>query len=302
MTRSDALDRLRDVDALLYCVGAQKGGTTWLYRQLQRAGFHFWRKEFSYWSAVRSPYTDLGRLPFGPLVKATRRGVSGRGANWLGRVHPGARRAVLAWRMLLSNPLDHSDYAEALTGGGDAVRLTGDLSPSYALLSSRTYAEMHALSPNAKFIFIMRDPVDRLWSGARHRARHWFNENDGKSALPLKFFDDAVADPMNPDFRQSEYRQTIRALRDGVPAEAILFLFYEDLFTEASVERIATFLGIEPFNASLGEQVLKGTPNPVKPDPTQIRAARDALSETYDFVFSEFGDAVPEKWRRHQSQ
>lgn len=294
-----ALARLRAVDTLLFGLGAQKSGTTWLHAQLSRhAGFHFARKEFSYWNAVRSPYSDVRRLPLGPLIRAIE-GRPGRALATLAGLSPNVRKAVLNWKMLLSNPLDPSYYAAALLDGGKDVRLTGDISPTYALLSARTYAEMHGLCPNAKFIFIMRDPVERLWSGICHRCRPWFKEPTGKTILPLRLFDEAVSNPLNTDFEFSDYRRTISALREGVPAGAILLLFYEVLFTDETMRRVAEFLNVEPFQATFDERIHRGAPYPVKPGSKEIAAAREALAPTYEFVFREFGDSVPERWHRY---
>ena len=53
-----------------------------------------------------------------------------------------------------------------------AGRLKGEASPSYALLPARMVRLIRALMPRVKLIFMMRDPVTRAWSHARHNFRY----------------------------------------------------------------------------------------------------------------------------------
>ena len=46
-----------------------------------------------------------------------------------------------------------------------------DITPNYQCLAAEDYAAMARLHPNARFVFLMRDPVERLWSGVRHALR-----------------------------------------------------------------------------------------------------------------------------------
>ena len=46
--------------------------------------------------------------------------------------------------------------------------ITGDITPSYSILEDKDVARMHATVPNAKIIFLMRNPFDRAWSNFRH--------------------------------------------------------------------------------------------------------------------------------------
>ena len=283
---------------MLYCIGAQKGGTTWLHAQLQKhRRVHFARKEFHYWDAVRSPFLELRAVPLGPLEPLARR-LAGPSGDRLARLHPKLRRAVLGWRMLLSSPLDHDAYARFLTLDNPGCRVVGDVTPAYTLLGRRSFADMAALHPNARFVFIMRDPVDRLWSGVRHRTRAWADDPRGGAAAALRAFEDALADPMNADLRRSDYARTITELDAAVPADRVLYLFYETLFAPEPIDRLCTFLGIDPFPASFGERTHEGVSYDDRPDPAQMARAREILAPTYDLVAARFGVDVPEAWRR----
>lgn len=289
---------LADIDTLLYCIGAQKAGTTWLHAQLQkRDEVYFARKEFHYWDVVRSPFIELRALPLGPMLPLLRR-LRGRTGDRIGALHPKLRKMVLGWQMILSSPNDHDAYLQALTLGRRGQKVIGDVTPAYTLLGSRSFAEMAALHPNSRFIFIMRDPVDRLWSGVRHRTRPWYGDPKGGSQIALDAFAAAIEDPFNSDLRRSDCARTITELDAAVPADRILYLFYETLFQEETIQRIAAFLGIAPFAADFAERTHEGVTYEERPSPEQMARARAALAPSYDLVFERFGDAVPDKWRR----
>jgi len=143
------------------CIGAQKAGTTWLYRNLQGHP-EAWLppiKELHF-------FNDLRRhAPPGPLGRVRRR-------RWrrhlLHRMkgqlrHPSPR--MLGWdvRFLLG---DWSDewYGAIFEHAGE--RLAGDITPAYSILTAEEVAHVHSLMPNARVIFILRDPVERAWSHA----------------------------------------------------------------------------------------------------------------------------------------
>ena len=296
---SDAADVLSSTRTLLYVIGAQKAGTTWFHQQFARhPKVHFARKEFHYWSARRSPYVNFVAVPVQPMLGLLAK-LRGRLGDVLIRVHPRIGDSVLAWRMILSAPEDHSDYRQALVRGiRRGAEVVGDITPNYALLSPRAFSEMAALHPDVRFIFILRDPVDRLWSGIRQRCRRWFGRPGVDPALAARWFELALDDPFDVDLRKSCYEDTIVALDKVVAPDHVLYLFYEDLFTDAALDRIYAFLGLDPHPVDFGENTVKTAEWKDKPDAEVMDRAASVLAPTYDFVHSRFGAAVPAKWRR----
>ena len=66
--------------------------------------------------------------------------------------------------------LDLSWYLDQIAPG--AGRIKGEASPSYALLPVERIRLIRCLMPNVKIIFLMRDPIARAWSHARHNHRY----------------------------------------------------------------------------------------------------------------------------------
>lgn len=66
--------------------------------------------------------------------------------------------------------LDLNWYLDHFTGG--VGRIKGEASPSYASLPLERIKLIRQLLPDVKLIYLMRDPVSRAWSHARHNFRY----------------------------------------------------------------------------------------------------------------------------------
>jgi hypothetical protein len=215
------------------------------------------------------------------------------------RLGPRTGDGVLAWRMVLSAPEDHSDYRAGLVRRMPrAGMIVADITPNYAALSAATYAEMATLHPDVRFIFIMRDPVDRLWSGVRHRLHRWANKPGVDPSLAARWFEQALEDERNMDLAYSRYDETIRRLDAAGVGDRVLYLFYEDLTTDAGLDRINRFLGVSSVPVDKDLRVLETARWPVAPSEAVFDHATSVLKPTYDFVRARFGAEVPARWRK----
>ncbi|PYJ10748.1 MAG: hypothetical protein DME93_10800 [Verrucomicrobia bacterium] len=121
------------------CVGAQKGGTTWLYHQLA-AHPDFWMppiKEVRY-------FDKLSRTKASPPRPRDQRDV----------------RFVESLKSLSARPF--KGYARLFEAKG--ASLSGDISPTYSTLNDEIIQRVISYLPNLKVIFLARDPVERAWS------------------------------------------------------------------------------------------------------------------------------------------
>ncbi|MBM7067765.1 sulfotransferase [Actibacterium sp. 188UL27-1] len=293
-----ARQHLQDVDCLLIGIGGQRCGTTWLQQQLLNTGkVHFAVKEHHYWNSVRSPYVALYGLPLGPATRILRRRHIR--LQQLSRHFGRAIHLMMTrWSALLSGPLDHSYYAKSLVIGRKGQPVVADITPAYTRVSGRTFAEMAALHPNTRFLFIMRDPVERLVSGVKQRSHHSVGERLGGAAAAEQLLAQAIDEPeVSADILRSRYDRTIRALERAVPADQILYLFYENLFNEESMAKIAAHIGIDRIEAAFGTRKhVSGIAETVGTE-AMMRAAYAALTPTYEYMFERFQEHVPEAWR-----
>ena len=125
------------------CVGAQKGGTTWLYQQLDSHP-DFWMppiKELHY-------FDELSRVQRArpPRCRDER-----------------DLRFLESMKSLSAGPcIDLENYARLFDP--KASLLSGDITPTYSTLSDEVIRRIVEYFPNLKVIFLARDPVERAWS------------------------------------------------------------------------------------------------------------------------------------------
>ena len=125
------------------CVGVHKGGTTWLYQQLDSHP-DFWMpplKELHY-------FDQLSRVqrPSSPRCRDER-----------------DRRFLESINSLSAKPyIDFEHYAQLFEPKGSL--LSGDISPNYSTLRNKIVRQIVRYFPKLKVIFLARDPVERVWS------------------------------------------------------------------------------------------------------------------------------------------
>ena len=287
---------------LLYCVGAQRAGTSWLDAMFRgHPELHApILKEVHYWDALRLPGAGWHRRRAAPDL-AWHRGASllerARRYPLRAAFRGGAmERLLLARAGLFDAPSrDHANYAALMLDGSRPGQVLVDNTPSYALLGAATFAEMAALA-DARFLFVMRDPVARLWSGIDHRLGTRITDGTTSPEVAAARFTAALEDNENPDLARSDYGRTIAALEAAVPESRRLYLFHETLFSQAAYDRVTDFLGVARGRARPGREVNRSRAIDVRPDAAALARARERLAPVYDFVRGRFGREVPATW------
>lgn len=287
--------RFAAVPTLFFGIGAQKCGTTWLHEYLAahpEAKVPLVAKELHYWDAIRPPHIrPLGDLSGRGLRRALGRAVQRAGADAAARAEID-RRAT--WeRALRGDDPAHRDYAELLFEGRAGERAVGEITPAYALVGAETLREMAALSPNARFFFVMRDPVARLLSGLRMkvaRARGTVTAAALKAAA-----EEALDHDPELDLARSRYDETIARLDAAVPEGRAAYFFYETLFEQGELDRFCAFLGIAPRAGDTARRVFAGE-GETAVEAGVLARLRAALRTTYDVVAERFGPLVPAAW------
>jgi Sulfotransferase family len=133
------------------CVGIHKGGTTWLYQQLDSHP-DFWMpplKELHY-------FDQLSRVkrPSSPRCRDE------RDLRFLKNINS-----------LSAKPyLDLEHYGRLFEPKGPLF--SGDISPNYSTLSKEVIRRVVRYFPMLKVIFLARDPVERVWSHLSMEVRY----------------------------------------------------------------------------------------------------------------------------------
>lgn len=286
---------------LLLGIGAQKAGTTWLHETLARHPDCRMPavKEVHYFDVMtvegeRSHYDRFA----GRAIKTAQQMRSLRGPA-LGAAIERLRRHLELLEIYAGAPGDHARYLRFLARGHAGERVIGDITPSYALLSRATFAEMLGLGPDVRFVFVLRDPVDRLWSAIRMAADTGEGDAAAFAARAAERLRQVAGRRLAGRAHRSNYIATISELEAAVPADRILYLFYEELFRPESLARLADFLAIGPLAADFEARANSGRPLALAPE--DARALYRPLAEVYAFCDRRFGAALPARWRERMA-
>jgi hypothetical protein len=170
---------------------------------------------------------------------------------------------------------------------GDQLHF-GEISPSYAHLPPAAYAQMASLTHDVRFIFLMRDPTDRAASHLRHARRRVDKDVDLDHLLER-------VDPFNPIYIRSDYRYTLKTLRDLGLAERCCFLIYEDLFNQDRMDGLCDWLGLPRHEAVIDKRLNPGVGDALSED--QLSMLRDRLAPIYEDLRSDPAVASAASWR-----
>jgi len=277
------------------CIGAQKGGTTWLSEQLRHhPDFSLPpRKEIRYFDAIythdfetvrsqrlREVRSRLNRIIV-DKVELTR--VRARDMRW----H--ANYAIVTREQY------NDQWYWSLFASVDHQKVSGDFSPDYSLLPEAGIRHMKACAPHAKLFFMLRNPVDRIWSGAVYALRHEIAA--GRSPSPERVRA-AISAKIQWDF--SNYRRIIEAYEDVFGPQCINFLFYDTLLNEPLqfLERFCEMTEVS-FDAKwfpkIENRVNEGPR--LQRDPEIVQEIAAASRDQVDWLAQRFG-GIAEAWRK----
>jgi sulfotransferase family protein len=211
------------------CVGAQKAGTSWLYRQLETHS-DFWMP-------------PLKELHYLDQLNRTKRLHAPRcrdqcDISFLDNMKGLAERCYL----------DLDSYGRLFQHKG--ARVSGDISPAYSTLNDEIIERVTNHFPNLKVVFLARDPVERAWSqlsmGVRLGMINKFDATDPE---------EVVCNLLNPGVLvRSHPSKIVARWKRYVRRENFRVYFFDDLKENPAELRqsILRFLGGDPDKPSGG--------------------------------------------------
>ncbi len=260
-------DKVLKDKVFLLGVGCQKGGTTWLHAQLSKnkevnMGF---RKEYHIFDAL--------------YLESCRRFKDNNKNNQI--------------ESFYSNIDNYFNYFENLFNSSDDIKIVGDITPSYSGLPVEVFEHIKLKAEEkgftVKVVFLMRDPIERIWSSIRMQRRDqvrdikllsgdentavankynqlkriWFSirmkiRNQARD-IKLLIVDEntAVANKYknNQQEFRTNYKKTILNIESVFDNNNIFYGFYETLFTNKEIEKIENFLSLKNFTVDFKQKV-----------------------------------------------
>jgi hypothetical protein len=217
------------------CFGMQKAGTRWIFQQMN-AREDVWMppiKEINFFTKRCLKVSNLRILERNsgsqPLIKhPSDKQKRQEFCRHFSTFHPS--RSDLKW------------YRALFDQKGD--RLSGDVSPNYSVLESDEIRMIAKELPGTKFILLIREPVDRVWSALCMDLR-----KGRVSAEEITNWDTLL--PLLAK-RPREMKSLPSALwkrwSAEIPADRIQYWFFDDICSRPDeiVDEICGFLGIKP--------------------------------------------------------
>ena len=256
-------------------IGAQRAGTTWLARNLSRHP-EVWTpplKELHYFDQRRNEPS------FGaPIARLLGREYSEHTGRWYASFwrHELKRRvrahrnnfdphiAVWDFRFFARSPSDEW-YASLFQQARGKV--AGEITPEYSILDEEVVAQIHGLMPDAKILFLIRNPIERDYSGVVKHLRHvGTNGNAATDEYVSAHFDHGSRS------HRAAYLQILKKWQRFYPNEQIFVGFIEDIHFHPVrlLRHIYRFLGVDP---SYAHKALKGKVNARSPKHMPASAA-----------------------------
>ena len=284
------------MSVVFLCIGAAKAGTDWLHSQLsEHPECHFRTiKELHYFDALESGRLSneltkhrrqqkelLDRLAsegHAPDADQARR-LADRGA-WLDVLETGRE--------------DIPAYLDYLGHGAGDEQVVGEMTPAYALLPETRLSAMAKMAPDVRFLFLMRDPVERLWSHVRMIAARRDPSGKVTERRCANILARTIAGEEAQVERRSDYAGTLARLASAVPGVQLMVDVFEEMVRGIGLLRLCEFLGIAPMT---GDPALVHAGQPLEMTRDQRRAAARWLEPQYEAAERTLG-RMPNSWMR----
>lgn len=282
MQDSDLDVRLRG-KTFICGVGVQKAGTTWLHDYLDglpeiymapRKELHYFDRKFA------GRVTNIEAI----TIRQIRRQLENMDDKG-----PYTYPDKLVEAMdILRMHYDDQGYAQYFARRVGSHPFFGEITPAYCMIGRDGFADMRAMFPRVKIIYLMRDPIDRHMSLMRMAE-----EDRNEPGFALRNFLPSL--DRNFSRRMADYQAQLEALKAVFTPDELFIGFYEMLFSEVEIRRLCDFIGVPFKPASYNTRVRTSSADSTI-DPELAAAARQKLEGTYAFCRSAFPD-LPSSWR-----
>lgn len=266
-------------------IGGQRCGSKWLYTNLRKhpglwlppiKELHYFDRSLAYDSPTTLASDRLRDRLFGQ--EEHHRRFRARAWRALAR-SPWRRPRETAWKLkfFFRRPSD-TWYASLFRPGRKQVR--GEITPSYSILSREDVAHIHSLMPQAKIIFILRNPIQRTWSGVQMRLRRGTLSEGAAHELLL-------GPAVSP---RSDYLTILSTWESAFPPDQMFVGFFDEIVEspERLLKSVYEFLGVPSGDQYIWPSIReKQNASPPRPMPAEVEFA---LATKYEPLIARLSD------------
>ncbi len=233
-------------------IGAQKAGTTWLYRNL-KIHPQIWlppEKEIHFFD-----FPPI--IPFYFLLFASDRSIRHWGKNRMLRDYRKVKAGEqsLSWYCRYYFMFRTKRWYRTLFKRSDG-QVAGEITPRYSVLKQSAVKKVYGLMPQAKVIYLLRNPIERMWSDLAMYHRPQF----GSDSLDVEDEKDILKFLTKPNhLAHSRYSNNLTRWEKYYAPSQIFIGFQDQIRDEPEklLSSISQFLGVESFNSHDSELIKK---------------------------------------------
>ena len=241
------------------CIGAQKAGTTWLHVNLSQHP-DLWLPPIK-----EIHYFDYKENNFSPAIIEQLFGNEGRNRRWRritkNRIKLNLKDINiqrLLWDInYLFNRQNNDNWYSSLFDLCQN-KLIGEITPAYSTLSLDSVFHIHQLMPNAKIIFIMRNPIERAWS-------YFFSYMSKRNRVVDSFSVEEIINNLESNYSRSRgsYLKTLETWRTYYPKEQFFIVFFEEIVEQPKnlLKKICDFLEVSTCINNISENKINSFGN-----------------------------------------
>lgn len=221
-------------------IGAQKSGTSWIYHRLLELHefslpyikeLHYFDRDPKYPSPIRLSKSKLSNRIFESKF------INNAIQEILSPLYRKKWHKFLwmcNWHLSTYNDMWYLSLFKNLSG------IRGEITPAYSILKEEEIRNMYTLAPNAKIIFMIRNPIERAWSQFRFHLKNQNQENNHISEQDIIKFIDS-----EHQTRRSDYLKTLELYSKVFPKNNIYVAFYDAIIEkpEDLLSQIVSKLG-----------------------------------------------------------
>lgn len=244
---------MNQFENLFLSVGAMKAGTTWVYDKLQHhPQIHVSReKEIHYFSHIAGISNSLEPLKLKRRAKQVLM-KAGKQLNQ-GEIVISEYRDILDWYINYATDEVNDDWYMNLFSQNkieDPSSYCADFSNLTCFLDEDGWQHVRKVANNIKAIYILRDPVARLWSHYKFHLQFTGHKEQENPEQNFRLFKRIINKPWF--IRNSMYSKNIKLLNKNLNEDEFKIFYLEDISEKPFefFEQIHKFLGIKGYDYS----------------------------------------------------
>lgn len=265
------------------CIGAQKAGTSWLHYQLAQHP-EIWVppvKELHFFDRAHiNRYIHLlfSKKAIGKFVRSNfKMMIGGNDTCW--------RWTFLTQQRTLQN---YTNLFCPAVG-----QIAGETTPGYSRLDEEAIEQVKDLLPKLKIIFLLRDPIDRIWSQVNMFRRSNEGEQNASVQRVFELKEEKV-------LKNTGYTHTLEKWETHFPKDQWFISFYDRIQEDPGslMEEVYQFLGVAA-PTHLTDQLLKERKNSHQTATLTPQDERWICEHVYDEIVQlhqRFGNNYTQKW------